>query len=388
MKKLAIITTHPIQYNAPLFKLLTGRNKIAIKIFYTWGEAVLQKKYDPGFGKVIEWDIPLLDGYVYEFVENVAKDPGSHHFAGINNPGLIAGIESWKADAVLVYGWSFKSHLKAMKYFKGKIPVFFRGDSTLLDAIAFPKKILRRIVLRYVYRYVDVALFAGTANRSYFTHAGLRDSQLAFAPHAVDNERFSCNEKEREQEAKAWRGSIAVPEDAIVFLYAGKFESKKDPFGLLEAFEKSATADVYLVFAGNGELESQLKQRAAGNSGIKFINFVNQQQMPVLYRIADVFVLPSKGPGETWGLSINEAMASGRAVLVSDRCGAAIDLVKNGENGRVFTGGETLQLQHSIEWFINNRNRVKEMGLRSREIINNWSYEKLAEVIEKVTNEI
>ncbi len=89
MKRLAIITTHPIQYNAPLFKLLSKRNNISIKVFYTWGEAVLQKKYDPGFGKTIEWDIPLLEGYEYTFVENTAKKPGSHHFSGIDNPRLI-----------------------------------------------------------------------------------------------------------------------------------------------------------------------------------------------------------------------------------------------------------------------------------------------------------
>lgn len=63
MKRLAIITTHPIQYNAPLFKLLTQRNNITIKVFYTWGKSVLENKYDPGFKKNIEWDIPLLDGY-------------------------------------------------------------------------------------------------------------------------------------------------------------------------------------------------------------------------------------------------------------------------------------------------------------------------------------
>ena len=102
-KKLAIITTHPIQYNAPLFQLLEDRNNIGFKVFYTWGEKVLQEKYDPGFGKNIQWDIPLLDGYEYEFVNNIARHPGTHHFRGINNPSLVDSIKKWKADAVLVY---------------------------------------------------------------------------------------------------------------------------------------------------------------------------------------------------------------------------------------------------------------------------------------------
>src|SRR4051812_32141110 len=103
MKKLAIVTTHPIQYNAPLFALLQSRKNISIKVFYTWGDTVKQKKYDPGFNKSIEWDIPLLDGYDHCFPENTARDPGSHHFNGIQNPGLIDDIEAWDANAVLVY---------------------------------------------------------------------------------------------------------------------------------------------------------------------------------------------------------------------------------------------------------------------------------------------
>ena len=130
MKKLAIVTTHPIQYDDDVV-VVPGRNNVRIKVFYTWGESVLKNKYDPGFGKNVSWDIPILDGYEYSFIKNVAIDPGSHHFKGINNPTLIKDIENWNADAVLVYGWSFKSHLKAMRYFHGRIPVFFRGDSTM-----------------------------------------------------------------------------------------------------------------------------------------------------------------------------------------------------------------------------------------------------------------
>ena len=183
MIRLAIITTHPIQYNAPLFKLLSERSKIQIKIFYTWGETALNK-FDPGFGKNIEWDIPLLNGYEYSFVKNISSNPGSHHFSGIDNPGLVKAIEAWEADAVLVYGWAFKSHLKVMRYFHKKIPVFFRGDSTLLGQKSLFKKIFRTIFLKWVYSYADKALYVGTHNKNYFLQNGLNDAQLVFVPHA------------------------------------------------------------------------------------------------------------------------------------------------------------------------------------------------------------
>src|SRR5258708_36114106 len=132
MKKLAIITTHPIQYYAPVFKLLTERQQLNIKVFFTWGENAVNK-YDPGFNRKIEWDIPVLGGYAYEWVKNSSKDPGTHHFTGIVNPGIINQVDAWQPDAILVYGWGFQSHLKGIRHYKNKIPELFRGDSTLLS---------------------------------------------------------------------------------------------------------------------------------------------------------------------------------------------------------------------------------------------------------------
>src|SRR5579875_1232003 len=111
MKKLAIITTHPIQYYAPVFQLLHQQKKLKIRVFYTLGESGLNP-HDPGFGRNIYWDIPLLKGYACQFQKNTAPKPGSDRFFGIKNPYLIKEIKAWKADAVLVYGWAYLSHLK------------------------------------------------------------------------------------------------------------------------------------------------------------------------------------------------------------------------------------------------------------------------------------
>src|SRR4051794_19160054 len=118
-KRLAIITTHPIQYYAPIFKLLQQRKNIEITVFYTWGESAANK-YDPDFNKIVEWDIPLLEGYPYQWVKNTSADAGSHHFKGIVNPDLIEKVSKWQPDAVLIFGWAYHSHLKALRYFKGK----------------------------------------------------------------------------------------------------------------------------------------------------------------------------------------------------------------------------------------------------------------------------
>jgi len=389
VNRLAIITSHPIQYNAPLFTLLKEKKNFSIKVFYTWGTSVLENKYDPGFGKSINWDIPLLEGYDYVLEKNIATQPGSHHFKGIDNPELIKHIEEWQADAILVYGWAFKSHLQCLRYFHKKIPVYFRGDSTLLDekkGFHF-RKLIRRIFLTWVYRHVDKALYVGIENKKYFLAHGLLSDQLIFAPHAIDNERFSEPDTFYQEKAKSWKQSLQIPDQAFVYLFAGKLEPKKNPLLLAHAFMEIENSNLRLIFVGNGPLEHQLKNLCENDGRIIFINFQNQQQMPVVYRLADIFVLPSQGPGETWGLAINEAMACGIPVLVSDKCGAAADLV-NQYTGWIFASGNKLALKNSLEFCFKNPLAVKDKGIAARSHINQYHYNTMAASIMQLMDSI
>lgn len=384
MKRLAIITTHPIQYNAPWFQLLVQRQVIDIKVFYTWGQLENNQKFDPGFGATVAWDIPLLDGYPFCFVKNISTSPGSHHFKGIDNPTLIKEIEQWNPDAVLVFGWSFKSHLKVLRYFKEKRTILFRGDSNLLDeAKGFSvKKIVRRLFLKWVYTHVDFALYAGSANKEYYIKHGLKNNQLVFAPHAIDNSRFKQDGTTND------RIALGIPADAVIFLFAGKYEAKKNPVLLLDSFITLNNSNAHLLMVGSGELEGQLKtnagrQSAALSSRIHFLPFQNQLKMPAIYKMADVFVLPSRGPGETWGLSVNEAMACGKAVLVSDKCGCATDLVEEGKNGYVFKSVDSKDLLTKMEILLSNSTGVATMGNRSLQLIQSWRFEKICIAIEQ-----
>lgn len=386
MKKLAVITTHPIQYNAPWFKLLAERGNVKVKVFYTWGEGVLKKKFDPGFGKVVEWDIPLLEGYEYEWVKNISNNPGSHHFRGIDNPELIQSIEQWGADAVLIFGWAFKSHLKAMRHFKNKIPVLFRGDSTLLDEPSqiSLKSLLRLIFLRWVYRHIDVALYVGSANRLYFSKMGVKDSQLVNAPHAVDNKRFN---EDRKEEVQQFRLSLGVSESDILITYAGKLEPVKNLLFFLRAWmEANSANNVFCLIVGNGSEEQRLKDFAAasGNTNVLFMDFQNQQAMPVVYQSSEIFCLPSRS--ETWGLAINEAMAAGCAILASDKCGAAQDLIDPGKNGYIFKSDDEASLVHYLKLMLADREKLKQMGRASQERIRAWNYEAIALAVEETVN--
>ena len=378
MKKLAIISSHPIQYNAPLFALLAKDDKIDLKVFYTWGVDSIKEKYDPDFQQNIKWDIPLLEGYHYQFLNNTSKDPGSHHFKGIINPNLNQEIEKWGADIIWVWGWAFDSHLKVLRYFKGKKEVWFRGDSTLLDereGFNF-KKIIRRVFLTWVYRHVDKAFYVGTHNKAYFLKHGLKEKQLVYAPHAIDNDRFADPTGEYAKQAKQWRKELAIAENQKVILFAGKLETKKNPFFLITLAKELPTNEYKIVFVGSGPLEENLKNQATENC--IFLGFQNQKMMPIVYRLADVFVLPSLGPGETWGLAINEALACGIPVIASNKCGGAVDLI-NTETGFMYNG---INLMECLNW-LQEQFKTKQTLIFNSTIIQKHSYQTINLALEK-----
>lgn len=385
MKRLAIITTHPIQYYAPMFRLLAQRNRLQVKVFYTWGEQAKEKIFDPGFGKQRSWDIPLLDGYDYEFVKNVSTAPGSSHFKGIINPDLAERIELFKPDALLLFGWAFHSHVKILRRFKGVVPIYFRGDSTLLDeAKGFSlNKIVRRLFLKWVYRHISKALYVGTNNKAYYKAHGLKDAQLLHAPHAIDNKRFEDNNGNYAADAKAWKRLLNIPDGKLTVLFAGKLENKKNPLFVVDAAKK--LPQIHFIIAGNGVLENELKDSSEGLSNITLLPFQNQSKMPVLYRLADVFTLPSAGPGETWGLAINEAMACARVVIASNKCGGAIDLIEEGKNGFIIepTVEAFIAALHKI---LDQKASLETMKAFSAKKIVSFSYERIVQVLENELN--
>lgn len=376
MKKLAIITTHPIQYNAPFFAELS--KEFDLLVFYTLADTS-KGYYDKGFQKNIKWDTPLTQGYNFVVVKNIAKNPSTTNFFGIINPDLINHIKTFKPDAILVYGWRHYSHLRAMIYFKNKIPILFRGDSTLIDITNKLKLKLKTNFLKLIYHFVDYALYVGTYNKQYFLACGLKPHQLIFVPHSVDNNFFDDPSGTYTQQALQWRLELGIRPNDNVVMFVGKLQQKKNPQILIEVAKR--LKNIKFIFVGDGHLRQKLFSENLQN--VFHLPFQNQSSLPIVYRMADVVVLPSTY-NETWGLVINEAMACSKPVLVSNKVGCSIDLVKDNFNGFIFKAHDKNDLEDKILKIIQNKTTF---GSNSKLIIQNWTYKKGVDAIKNVLNE-
>ena len=381
MIKLAIIVSHPIQYYSPVFKELSNSPELQVHVFYCWNPDQTSS-FDHGFKKDIVWDIPLLKGYEYSFSYNKSADPGTHHFYGLDNPHIIDEINQYNADAILIYGWKFKTNLNILKYFKNTIPLFFRGDSHLLDIDNIFQNELKNVILRWVYRKIDYAFYVGINNKNYFKEAGLEESQLIWAPHSIENERFNKTDEEYEKRSNELKFKLNIKKSDTIVLFAGKFEEKKQPLVLLDIAKQFAGSNLHFLFVGNGKFEEEIIKASNEFENIHFLPFQNQLEMPVIYRTADIFCLPSLRD-ETWGLAVNEAMACSRAIIVSNKVGCAADLVKNGENGFVYNVNNNEELKQILELLKDEKQLLTTLGKNSAEIIDNWSIKKQADAIER-----
>ena len=391
--KIAIITTHPIQYHAPLFSYLSANSNYSIKVFYTLGNQGVDE-YDKDFGIKRSWNLDLLSGYEYEFLVNTSKSPYSDSFLGVNNPKIIKKVKEYNPNAILVYGWKYYSHFVILNYFKGKVPILFRGDSTILDDMAKGTLFnsFKYTILNWIYRKVDYVLSPGKASDQYFQKAGIPKSKIIRTPHSVDNERFGLLTEEACLQLAELKKVLLISSNDFVFLFAGKLIEKKNPLLLIKAFELLAQNNhkVKLLLVGNGNLEIEMRRQVATfpvstSDRIIFLPFQDQQQIRLVYRLANVFVLSSMS--ETWGLSVNESLASGTPVLVSNKCGCAFDLVKPKVNGLIFESNNLDDLVDKMKTLLDPSIYLQlKVGVKTS--FESFSFSSFEKALDKVTAQI
>ena len=364
--RLLYLVSHPIQYQAPLLRLIAKQPDIELMVMFEHLDTT-KEYHDAGFGQKIFWDVPLTDGFDHQGVKD-----RTHLYSEIS-----------KANAFWVHGWDNGLKRGAIKYAKKVgIPVLMRGENT--DA-AMPdgwglKGMVKRFYLSRIFANCDGFLCIGSNNRRYYEARGVEANCLFLMPYTVDNNFFKIRIEEASKTRDEFRASLGIKENCLVILYAGKLQARKHPLTLLQAFnllDTDAKNAPYLLYVGDGEQRSDLDQLAkdAGDR-VKILGFKNQTELPAFYDLADIFVLASEK--EPWGLSVNEAMLGGCVPIVTNECGSAADLIDK-TTGRVVDPGNADDLSAALKDLISNPDHLAELGASTRARIQTWGLEQSVE---------
>jgi glycosyltransferase involved in cell wall biosynthesis len=332
MKKLLILDSHPVQYRAPVYRILNkllSENAQKLIIVYSSNSSI-RGSVDKGFGQKVIWDEPLLESYDSHFLpEANFVEPGSP--TNLKGQGLIRLLNSIKPDVIYLNGIYYIADLKALLWAKTKgIPVWLRSETQdLCFARSALKQLIRGCLYKGIYRLIDHFFPIGTLNKNHYLVHGVPLQKLTTAFYGVAD-KFEKSETEREILAQETRNKLGINGEVTALLFCGKLIKKKAPSLLLEAIALLPAEErkkYTVIFVGSGELDTKLRSRASElDVQTMFIGFVNQTEIAAYYLAADALVLPSQQMGETWGLVANEAILAGRPALISRHAGSSQDL--------------------------------------------------------------
>jgi len=381
--RLAYIVSHPIQYQAPLLRRIAQEPDIDLTVLFGSDFSVRSYK-DEGFGVEVAWDTPLLEGYKSEFLPKLRDTGGVSPLSPINR-GIyrrLRNIDGSPAfDALWVHGYASINALQAILAANALgIPVLLRAESWLADRARSPLKLFAKSLFLHDLRHLIAAtLPIGTVNAAYWSHYFGRNFLQFPMPYAVDNAYFSLRAEEAAATEPALRAKLNLEPHRPIILFASKLQTRKHADHLVEAYSallKMTTSDPYLVIVGDGEERENLQSRcqALGLKDVRFAGFQNQSVLPQYFRLADVFVLPSRH--EPWGLIVNESMAAGCPVIVSTDVGSGADLVTNGVEGFIYPVGDIPALTHALARVLASPEIAAAMGEAARRRIATWGFEE------------
>ena len=362
MKKVLVVASHPIQYQAPMFRALA--KLVDLRVLFAHRQAASQQA-SAGYGVPFEWDVDLVSGYENAFLENVSSRPGVDAFRAADTPGIVAEVRAFSPDAVLAMGWNLKCYWQAAAAARsaGSLALV-RGDSQLGTPRSRALRAVKRLIYPRMLRRFDRFLPVGQRSREYLQHYGVEPDRCFVCPHTIDLPRFLVDSELEEAKRAELRTAVGADAHDVVVAFAGRLLAWKRPGQLLEAVARLPTRDRTLcLFIGGGEEESALRRDAA-RAGVRavFRGFVNQSEMPRTLAMADALVLPSNGR-ETWGLVANEALASGTPVIVSDEVGCAPDLGALGVC-HAYRGGDPDALAAALAGNLAPRTALSAAGCR------------------------
>ncbi|MEN3977214.1 glycosyltransferase family 4 protein [Emcibacter sp. SYSU 3D8] len=279
---------------------------------------------------------------------------------------LLAGAERREAkvtadlvgelrpDLLLISGWSEPAFrpLYADKRLKD-VPKVLMMDNQLRRTL---RQYVGRLALRPMLRHVDHFFVTGERAWQYARFLGIGEDRIQRGAVSIDYKALAPIYDQRVAGLDGWPRS---------FFFAGRYHPRKAIDLMLDAYGRyrARRPDAWpLVAAGMGPMAGAL----AGREGVTDLGFVDPHAMPLHWRAAGVFVIPSRF--DAWPLVIVEAAAAGLPIIASEACGSTVENVRHFYNGLVIPTEDVGRLCDALLWMHDNGNRLPVMGARSRSL--------------------
>ena len=381
--RVLFVGSHPVQYSTPVFRLLAKEPRIEVQVAYCSMQGA-EPEVDPDFGVELKWDIPLMDGYPWLCLPNRFGKPNLSSFFGLVNTGVWRLIRRGHFDAVVLFtGYVYATFWIAVAAAKiSRTAVLFGTDATSLQPRDRKRWKIRvkKVLLPFIFRLADVVPMPSEAGCQFMVGMGIPESRVILTPFAVDNAWWQ--ERVAEVDRHTVRRSWNIPEDATVAVFCAKLQPWKRPQDALRAFAKANVKNAYLVFAGEGPMRTTLEAESKSlgvSERVRFLGFVNQTGLPLVYRSSDVSVMPSEY--DPCPVVVCEAMLCGCPVILSDQIPGRFDLVKHGVTGFIYPCGDIESLAAIFSNVLADRQRLEELSRAAVSRMETWSPREYVEAM-------
>ncbi len=299
---------------------------------------------------------------------------------------VISLIRSY--DIIILGGYDKKEYIIISilcKLFRKKYILLFDGINP--KKIVFREDVLKFIIKKFIIMNAFSIFGNGRVSEEYFSKKFNYPKEKIFNQYlTVDIEKIMDISKIKHKVREKLFNRYKIEKGKRIIVYSGRLVKRKNVDLLIKAISKlKAPQNYILLIVGDGDEKKSLLQLAKSlNVNIVTTGYIkDQKELFGFYYLSDLLVLPSFN--EPWGLVINEAMAAALPVIVSDECGASLNLVVDGFNGFIVKAGDEEKLTEAIQNVFNNREMMSKNSLK---LIKNWTFNNSKNSMEIILRQI
>jgi len=352
--KLAILATHAIQHFVPVYQRLVEDYDVELKVFYIAENGVKDSK-DSGFSTSFSWDIPLLEGYEYEFL-NPGFTVNHFGFREVDAKNVNSKIASYKPDFIWINGYWAMANWRALFGKRSNQKVIYSSDSNLLDQRSGLRLMAKHLIVKTFISKCDHFISVSEQNTRYLEHYGANPEAIETASYPIDMRRFTrARDSFTAADRENLRQRYGLSKGHFVILFSGKLIDYKRPKDLVDALnrliELNKGDDIVIMLMGDGPQKAEIELYISDlglDARVIITGFINQTEIPLHLFAADVFALTSEK--EPFGAVVSEALPFGLPIIAADKIGAVGDMAsaQPNKNAIVYPWGDIQQLSQAM----------------------------------------